>query len=477
MAAKEQNDFDDLLQKTLSILRTGKKVKSMSALGDLLGIPPTTLMSGFRRNFGVDSLEKIRDKYIDNGRKIEGADGERIEVDMEGNFGEVRAVDVRGQIRTVAQLLKAAQVDLSEWEPFEPTVKKWDVALKIKNGDVDELHVIPSFYVATRLRRIHPRAFEPKVSPVSITIPKFTKQKNTVKKGTIRRALIVNDPQVGFRRRLHTSELTPFHDRRVLDLALQVAQEEQIDHISFGGDCLDLSEWSNKFLPEPEFFWTTQPALIELAWWFAQFRAAKPNAEIKKMEGNHDARLMNLIVANMRQAYRLKSVDELTLQPALSVPRLLALHQLDIEYIGGYPDNGYFLNNNVYITHGDLVRSAPGATALELTRRQAFTTVFGHIHRRELVARRTKTTNGDLVYSAFCPGCACHVDGRVPGSRSDQQWQQGIAVIEYTDDEETIIPIPIQEGRMMYNGRIWQARQRDKEIDAVLTEGLEQVTA
>lgn len=297
-----------------------------------------------------------------------------------------------------------------------------------------------------------------------------------MQKGVVRRALIVNDPQVGFRRRLHTSELSPFHDRRVLDLALQVAEEEGIDHVSFGGDCLDLSEWSNKFLPEPEFFWTTQPAVIEWAWWLSQFRAAKPEAEFYQLEGNHDARLINLIVTNMRQAYRLKAVDELTLPPSLSVPRLLALHQLGVEYVGGYPDNGYWLNSNVYITHGDVVRSAPGATALELTRRQAFTTIFGHIHRRELVARRMKTAEGDLVYSAFCPGCVCHVDGRVPGSKSDQQWQQGFAVIEYTENAETIIPIAVQDGTMMYNGRIWQARERDAEIDSVLMEGLEQVT-
>lgn len=147
------------------------------------------------------------------------------------------------------------------------------------------------------------------------------------------------------------------------------------------------------------------------------------------------------------------------------------------DYVGGYPDCGYFLNRNVYITHGDLVRSAPGATASEVSRRQAFTTIFGHIHRRELVARRMKTSDGDLIYSAFCPGAACHIDGRVPGSKSDQQWQQGFAVVEYTDDEEHIIPIAVQDGTMMYNGKVWTARKVDAEIEKVIDDGLAQVTA
>lgn len=475
MAGKEAHDFDTLLEKAKALLAKDPSIKSLNDIADALGVNSNTLYTGFRRR-KIGTVAELRALAGMTEMKIEGGDGEKIELEFNGNFGEVRAVDVRGQIRSVDELLKAAKVDLKVWEPFEPTVRKWDVALKLKDGDQDIVQVVPSFYVATKLKRKIPLAFEPVITP--ITFPALPPPKKTkFNKAQIKRALIINDPQVGFRRRLHTSELTPFHDRRVLDLALQIAETEQIDHISFGGDVGDYSEWSNKFLPEPEFFWTTQPALIEQAWWLRQMRMAQKNAEMKMLAGNHDARLALMIVSNFRQAYRLKAVDELNLPPALSVPRLLALHQLNVEYIDGYPDNGYFLNKNVFIAHGDVVRSAPGATANELSKRQAFTTIFGHIHRRELVSRRQKTNGDDLVYSAFCPGCACHVDGRVPGSKSTDQWQQGIAVVEYTEDAETIIPIAIQDGRMMYNGKQWQARERDDEINTIIQQGLEQVTA
>ena len=101
---------------------------------------------------------------------------------------------------------------------------------------------------------------------------------------------------------------------------------------------------------------------------------------------------------------------------------------------------------------------------------------FG-IRAREHVARRLSTNQGDLVYSAFCPGCVCHIDGRVPGSTSKSQWQQGIAVVEYTDTEENIIPIGISDGRMMYNGKLWQARERENEVNEMLMRSLELVTA
>lgn len=481
MPIPQRSDYNELLKKSQELISSGK-AKSITDLSRILNVQRSSLMSLFERNFGVisfDDIMKARPKMeTDKDQKnlIGPEHADAAEVEIDGNEGVIRSVVVVDQIKTIEQLMKLTGTD-KEFIVHNPKVKKWDVAIKVKKGkDHEIVKVVPSIYIEAPLRRKVPIAFEPVVHPVALPANSKIYKPGKTKAGTIRRALIINDPQVGFRRRLHTSELTPFHDRRVLDLALQIAESEQIDHISFGGDCLDLSEWSDKYTPEPEFYWTTQPSLIEWAWWLHQFRKAKPTAEIKEMEGNHDERMPRLIVAGMRQAYRLKPVDELALPPSLSVPRLLALHDLGIEYVGGYPDNGYWLNKNVYITHGDIVRGAPGGTANAFTQRQAFTTVFGHVHRREHVARRLSTNAGDLVYSAFCPGCACHIDGRVPGSTSKSQWQQGIAIVEYTDRDENIIPIGISEGRMVYNGKLWEARKRDSEINDMLTELLEKAT-
>jgi hypothetical protein len=92
-----------------------------------------------------------------------------------------------------------------------------------------------------------------------------------------------------------------------------------------------------------------------------------------------------------------------------------------------------------------------------------------------LVARQIQTANGHAIQTAFCPGCACHIDGRVPGSKADDQWQQGIAVIEYTDTSENIIPIAIDRGIAIYNGKVWKARERDKEINKMLKGKLEEI--
>lgn len=472
MAAVQKNNFSDLLKKAQKILKE-QDIKTIKELAKVMDINRTTLMPGLERNFNIKSIDEIRNaKITEDGRNLIGTESSSdLDVEMDGNFGVIRSVIVEGQIKTVDELLKLAGIDRKIYEVTNPRVKKWDVALKLKTDkDHEIVKVVPSIYIEVPLRTRYPTAFEPVIQPIHIDLPKLPKIKQQNK--AIKRALIINDPQIGFRRTLHTTELVPFHDRRVLDLALQIAQNEQIDHISFGGDCLDLSEWSSKFLPEPEFFWTTQPALLEWSWWLTQFRLAQPSAEMKILEGNHDLRMPNLITQNLRQAYKLRSVDELNLPPALSVPRLLALHTLNAEYVANYPDNGYWLNDNVFITHGDLVRSGPGDTAKAIVNKQAFTTIFGHIHRRELVSRRLKTHSGDLIYSAFCPGCACRIDGAVPGSKSGDQWQNGIALIEYTNDSENIVPIAISDGSMIYNGSKWSSRDREKEIGSFLTKSL-----
>ena len=470
MAAKDKHNYHKLLERSKELIAKGE-VSNFNDLCRALKINDSSLSHGFEKNFGIRSFEDISST---ERKELLGADNvSDLDVTINGNFATIKSVIVEGQIKTVDELMKIAGMNKKEWVVVNPKIKKWDVALKLKvNKDEEIVKVVPSIYIEAPLRAVHPTAFEPIVSPIHIEFPKKPKIKKSKKSG-VKRALIVNDTQIGFRRTLHTTELVPFHDRRVIDLALQIAQTEQIDHISFGGDCLDLSEWSSKFLPEPEFFWTTQPALLEWAWWLAQFRSAQPNAEIKYLEGNHDLRLSTLIVQNMRQAYKLRAVDEMHLPPALSVARLLALHSIGVDYVGAYPDNGYWLNDNVFMTHGDTVRAGPGDTAKAIVNKTAFTTIFGHIHRRESVTRRLKIHGEDLIYSAFCPGCACRIDGVVPGSKSGDQWQNGIAIIEYTQETENIIPIAILNGAMIYNGQRWTGRDREVEVNKFLQKTLE----
>ena len=65
------------------------------------------------------------------------------------------------------------------------------------------------------------------------------------------KTVVLADPQIGFRKNHNTNELVPFHDRGVLDVALQITWQINPDTVVINGDWLDMSEWSDKFTREP----------------------------------------------------------------------------------------------------------------------------------------------------------------------------------------------------------------------------------
>ncbi len=467
MTAKNAHDYNRIKATIIEAMKRGGK-NSWAAMAATVGINEGTLRNAAKREWHVKTPMELLDPSM--GGKAPEKTGTTVK--EQANILEIDHVSE--MVCTLEGALKASQTDLTIWDVRDHVINFWPLGMKLKSAGSEEPYAMQLCQVKVWLVRKNLKPIMPVIQPVVIDMPtvKARRQDNKIR---LQRVLIVPDVHMGFRRAIHSQTLVPFHDRRVLDLAVQIFQGGDFSGVHFIGDCMDLSEFSTKFTPEPEFYFTTQPALIEWAWWLGQFRASSPRAELVEYEGNHDKRMGDMIVAYMRAAYGLRPVDEIELPPSLSVERLLALHSLRVEYVKGYPDNFKWLNQNVMIRHGDTVRAGPGDSAKAVVNKTTYTTVFGHVHRTELVTRRLKTRDGDVIQRAFCPGCACHTDGRVPGSTSDQQWQQGLAVIEYTDSDETIVSIPISKGKAIYGGKIWMARGRDEEAEKLIRERLEQI--
>jgi len=155
----------------------------------------------------------------------------------------------------------------------------------------------------------------------------------------------------------------------------------------------------------------------------------------------------------------LQAVDEVDLLPAMSVERLLALHRLGIQWIGNYPDDKSWLGEHILVSHGDIARTKPLATITETLRQGRCHRIVGHIHRDELVSEMREMPGGKTKQiTGYCPGCACHVDGRLPGSTSSSNWRQGIGIIEWSGPYITVTHIPIYNGVAVWQGRELRAR-------------------
>lgn len=393
--------------------------------------------------------------------------------DIRGNTATAWSNETR--IKTLEQLLGACEVDLDTWKVDHYLINKWEVGAKAEYKDLtwtggtldgtlqaEGLTIAPLFQVKAWLVRQHPEPIFPTIQPIKSAVTYALPPKP---QGGILRNLTLADPHFWFRRDFQTSKLTPLHDRRVLDVILQIAYATQPNRIDVLGDILDATDWTTKFLRSPEFYWCTQPSLLETYWWLSQLRQTCPQAEINVYEGNHDDRMREAILQHLPAAYDLRAVDELELPPALSLPKLLALHQLGINWIGGYPDEVGWLNDGIKLRHGDVVR-VPGNTTKAVVQRADVTEIVAHVHRIEWTSRTKFLRDGREVIAAFCPGCTCHIDGRVPATRGEMQWQNGCALVDYQPDGRmfAITPIVIDNGRAIWDGKLFEARDRVEDL-------------
>lgn len=304
----------------------------------------------------------------------------------------------------------------------------------------------------------------PVVQQAKPTVVRFPKLPAADKSDGWERAVILPDPQIGYRRDLDSGELDPMHDERAMSVALQVIRMVKPHRIVNLGDFLDLAEWGT-YEQEPGFAFTTQASVDRAHRFLAEQRsAAGPDCAIELLEGNHDRRLEKAIRRNAMAAFGLKRANEPESWPVMSVPFLLRLDELDVTYVGGYPAGITWINDNLACIHGHKVRSN-GSTAAAVIDDERVSVIFGHVHRIELQHKTRRIRAGLRQSLAASPGCLCRIDGAVPSMKSStdpmgrpvmgwENWQQGVAVVEYQPGNgwHQVDLVSIIEGHARFRG-------------------------
>lgn len=268
----------------------------------------------------------------------------------------------------------------------------------------------------------------------------------------------------------------PFADKAAVNVAMQILTDVQaengVDRIIHLGDDLDLPEFG-KHRTAPDAMGSLAEALNDQYQNHALERAICPDAEIDYLAGNHEARLTNWLVDNAPQIIGLRRAGESGEQPVLSIPFLCRLDELDVNYIDPYPEGEVWLNSHFRAIHGTIVKGAKGGTAAGYLTKGDVSTVYGHIHRSELLYQTRHTFNGPRTYLAGSPGCLCDISGSVPSTRSGitaegkqgmrgtEDWQNGIWVVSYqTTGRElyTVEPVQIWAGWASFRGKHYNAQ-------------------
>jgi hypothetical protein len=371
------------------------------------------------------------------------------------------------------RLLKDFGVDLNIWAVERFACNEYESFAKVKEYDGpnkvigERITVQPLRQIKAWLRRIVPVAVSPVVSPVEVRVTSWSKLPKRMS-SRLKRCMVFPDIQCGFKRDLRTGELTPLHDRRAVDVALQIAEHVAPDTQVFLGDNCDLPDWSDKFLPSPEFFFTTQPTAVELAWIYGQARSLGRDIPVTWIAGNHDERFNLAVIKHLKQGYQLRPADDLNGPPLMSLERLLGLKSLGIGFVGPYPHGEVWLGQAYRLHHGDTVRGQSGKTTAAMAQDLRHNEGVGHIHRCEQAFKTGWTKEGPRVYRAESFGTLASIKpGLVPAFKSRNNWQNGTGWVDYEDGgsfSQTSL-VPIYDGMAMADGRKFTARS-EREIVA-----------
>jgi hypothetical protein len=396
---------------------------------------------------------------------------DNIDVKTKGNYKTISAVTRK--IKSEQDLIEVCGLDLEVWQIEEFKIKTWEGYRKDVDQDMEfdagritghkvdkgKINTETMFSVEARLVKRNPVPVKPVINPVSFGI-KLTKPRKSKRSSNYKKALFISDTQVGFSRDLYTGELTPYHDRLAMSIILSVVKDIHFDVIAMGGDGIDAAEWSTKYVRTPEMKFTTQPAIYELGWFLGQISLLSPQSRKKYIEGNHEYRFPEFYHQHAQHMLRLRKATQFSGDEITSLAYMLDLEGLGWGYIGGYKegDAKLWLRPDLLLEHGKAVSNRPGGTVAAVVEKSQVTRVFGHIHRREVASRNRIDGTGVHSVSAVSPGCLCRIDGVVPGSNDETNWQQGFAIIEYND--EGFIPpqiVPIEDGKAHYNGKEYHA--------------------
>jgi len=361
-------------------------------------------------------------------------------------------------------LLDFLEIDTTEWNPYwwqahpyQGFSKDEHKDLQFDEGKISGTvkaggHLVSTLWsITVKMVKRHPDPIYPTIQPVKADCHYETPPPPTW--GGLHKAVIVSDLQAGFMKDPRNAKLDPFHDRRLMDLVLQVCVETQPDTIILAGDIWDLPDFSDKFTRHPDFKGCTQPAILEIHWYIRQLREGCPGARIIVMEGNHGKRISDAIMKHIPAAYGLRGAlaEMMGLPAALTIPGLLNLDSLGAEWVGGYPDAVHYLRSDMRVEHGDSIKPQPN-----------YGIVFvGHTHRQGRKGQTIYPQGEPVTNVVIEVGCACRLD-IVPGVKQRQNWHQGFEYVEYEPDGPLYnnVPINVTRGRCVFNGAVFKGRNR-----------------
>ena len=212
----------------------------------------------------------------------------------------------------------------------------------------------------------------------------------------------------------------PYHDERAYNVAVDYARTWDPDEIGIVGDYVDfkdVSHWKDDPRRMP---FTNEVALIK-----AHIRALRetfPDKRIFYIEGNHESRLARFLWTK---------APELCGLPELTIPRLLDLEPLGVEYISNVDRMNHnippFRLGKLYLLHGHEINLGSGTVNLARTMylKTHVNVIFGHHHQSQHYIFKKLNSEHEGSWSV---GCLCKLSENYAPMNN---WVHGFCTLKY----------------------------------------------
>ena len=271
------------------------------------------------------------------------------------------------------------------------------------------------------------------------------------------------DTQIWYYRNIETMDLTPFHDVDAINIGLESLRLYQPDVVVIDGDLIDMASHS-KYLQLPEFQLTYQPSINFTTRLLGTIRSiVGAKCKIVYVPGNHERRASEYAAIYAKANYGIKRgtfENELPdTWPVQSLPYLLRLEELNIEYMHEYPGGEYWVNPNIVFTHQP-----------EKNKDLRATLIHGHEESGTMNSHSVHTNEGIKVYRRYCvPGFGRQDNTKdktllnstsVASNRAKKSGNQAFCTIDIVrDDMFQVLVHDIIKGECSFYGKHLQAKK------------------
>lgn len=217
----------------------------------------------------------------------------------------------------------------------------------------------------------------------------------------------------------------PFQDNKAVEAFKSYCKEIQPSAIVLNGDVLDFYKLSRFVKGEGR---NPYEEISECQELLKSLKEACPNSDIYYVIGNHETRLETYVLNN---APHLASLVE---------DVFTIIKTKDIGVIGC---SEVLINDNFICTHGKLLGSKAGMSAMKEIEKHYMSGASGHTHR--LAKFLTRKARRKFVWLET--GCLCDLN---PEYVQDPDWQQGFAVIQFENSKlKRAEVVEIEDGEVL----------------------------